>query len=315
MMSLARVTGIRSVDLGVRDLEASTAFFTSVWGLPEASRDRAARFLRGTGCEHHIVALHERQRSGLLAINFAASDCVAVDALHAKAAAAGIDILSAPGVLSGPAGGGYGFALSSPEGQTCTISAEVSTHAHTIDDPSRPERLSHAVLNAHAHAEQMSFYMDLLGFRLSDATDHMAFMRCSADHHSIAVARANGPSLNHMAFEMHDFDGLMRASGRMKANGFEIEWGVGRHGPGNNIFTYFVEPNGFVTEYTTGMEQIDEATYQAHDAAFWRAFPSRPCRWGVAMQMSQALKNAMLGKTVEERNLRCEEVMATRLNG
>ncbi len=35
---------------------------------------------------------------------------------------------------------------------------------------------------------------------------------------------------------------------------------VGRHGPGNNVFSYFIEPNGFVAEYTTELDQIDEAT-------------------------------------------------------
>ena len=51
----------------------------------------------------------------------------------------------------------------------------------------------------------------------------------------------------------------MRGAGRMKQQGFNVEWGVGRHGPGDNIFSYFIEPNGFVTEYTAEVEQIDEA--------------------------------------------------------
>ena len=78
----------------------------------------------------------------------------------------------------------------------------------------------------------------------------MDFVRCSADHHSIAMARGNGPALNHMAYEVASIDGLMRGAGRMKKHGFNVEWGVGRHGPGDNVFGYFVEPNGFVVEYT-----------------------------------------------------------------
>lgn len=313
-MAKHHVIGIRSIDLGVRDLAASAAFYENVWGLPEASRDGDSRYMRGTGREHHIIALHQRPRSGLISINFAAPDRAAVDALHAKVKALGVEIVAAPGALAKAAGGGYGFALRTPEGQTCSISAEVAPHASMIDDKSKPERLSHTVLNAHRRDEQMAFFSDVLGFRLSDTTDAMDFFRCSADHHSVALARSSGPSLNHMAFEMHDFDGLMFGAGRMKKSGYDIEWGVGRHGPGDNIFTYFVELNGFVTEYTTGMEQIDEATYKAHDAKFWRDFPNRPCRWGVATQMSQLAKNAMMGKEVEERNQRCEQVMAKTLN-
>ena len=65
-------------------------------------------------------------------------------------------------------------------------------------------------------------------------------------------------------------------SGRMKTSGFNVEWGIGRHGPGDNVFGYFVEPNGFVVEYTAEVEQVDEATYQARDAEYWRNFPMRP---------------------------------------
>ena len=52
-------------------------------------------------------------------------------------------------------------------------------------------------------------------------------------------------------------------------------WGVGRHGPGNNVFSYFVEPNGFVTEYTTEVEQVDD-TYVAHDAQWWTEHEAVP---------------------------------------
>ena len=67
-----------------------------------------------------------------------------------------------------------------------------------------------------------------------------------------------------MAYEVDNMDGLMRGAGRMKNHGFKVEWGVGRHGPGDNVFAYFVEPNGFVVEYTTEVQQVDEATYKAH---------------------------------------------------
>jgi catechol 2,3-dioxygenase len=177
-------------------------------------------------------------------------------------------------------------------------------------------KLSHVVLNSATLEEQTGFFMDLLGFRLSDTTDMMEFVRCSADHHSIAVARGEGPSLNHMAYEMANMDGLMRGAGRLKTSGFNSEWGVGRHGPGDNVFTYFVEPNGFVVEYTTEVQQVDESTYMANDAKYWREFPMRPCRWGMAGHPSNRLKAAFGGDTsvaYPEDGKRCEEIMAKTL--
>ena len=50
--------------------------------------------------------------------------------------------------------------------------------------------------------EQTRFFIDLLGFKLSDSTDMMDFVRCCADHHSIALAQRQGPFLNHMAYEV-----------------------------------------------------------------------------------------------------------------
>ena len=109
--------------------------------------------------------------------------------------------------------------------------------------------------------------MDVLGFKLSDSTHMMEFLRCSADHHSVAIFRNNGPSLNHVAYELPNMDGLMRGAGRVKQSGFDIEWGVGRHGPGSNVFSYFIEPNGFVAEYTTELDQLDDATHVPQDAS------------------------------------------------
>ena len=50
--------------------------------------------------------------------------------------------------------------------------------------------------------------------------------------------------LNHVAFLMPDLEAVMRGSGRMIDAGFPIAWGVGRHGPGDNVFAYFIDPVG-----------------------------------------------------------------------
>ena len=121
------------------------------------------------------------------------------------------------------------------------------------------------VLNSAEVEKQTAFFLDVLGFKWSDSTFMMDFVRCCSDHHSVAFARGNGPSLNHMAYEMPNIDGLMRGAGRVRKSGYEIMWGVGRHGPGSNVFSYFVEPNGFVTEYTTEVEQVGD-NYVGHDA-------------------------------------------------
>ena len=89
-------------------------------------------------------------------------------------------------------------------------------------------------------------------------------------------------------------------------------WGIGRHGPGNNVYSYFVEPNGFVTEYTTEVEQVGD-NYVGHDSDWWKAQNVFPCRWNMAGVPSPFARKAMGGELVEEENRRCEEVMAKAL--
>ncbi len=312
-MNNARIVGLRSIELGVPNLTQSVAFYRCVWGLEPVMNEGDTVHLRANGPEHHAVTLRERPKTGMLGVHFAAADRAAVDALHAKAKASGVNIVSAPADLPKSNGGGYGFKFTTPEGHVLNISADVARHPNTINDRSKPNKLSHVVLNSANIGQQTSFFIDTLGFRLSDQTDMMEFVRCSADHHSIAVAKADGPGLNHMAYEMANVDGLMRGAGRMKTSGFNVEWGLGRHGPGDNVFTYFIDPNGLVVEYTAEVEQIDESIYIPHDAKYWREFPNRPCRWNMAGQPSNRFKAAAHGDLSvadPQAGTRGEEIMA-----
>jgi catechol 2,3-dioxygenase len=311
-----RVSGICSVVLGVPDLEASLAFYRDIWGLHEVGRAAGTVFLRATGAEHHVLGLREQKRAGLAGISFAAPSADAVRGLHDRAMAAGARLLAAPAPLDAAAGGGFGFTVASPDGHALTIVADRAHLPAMPADPSRPRRLSHVVLNSAQMETERDFFLDVLGFRLSDRTDRMDFIRCATDHHAIALAHAQGPSINHVAYEMQDIDGLMRGAGRLRKAGFEMEWGLGRHGPGDNVFSYFIEPNGFASEYTTAMEQIPlDAAYAPHDAKYWREFEPRPCRWGMAMAPSPSMARAMAGELVAERNADCDTVISRALAG
>ena len=105
----------------------------------------------------------------------------------------------------------------------------------------------------------------------------LAFLNCNADHHSVALGDADNDALNHIAFLMPDLESVMRGGGRMKDAGHAIEWGPGRHGPGDNAFNYFIDPVGVVIEYTAEVEQIDDS-YRARtpDRLEVAARPRRP---------------------------------------
>lgn len=277
------VTGLRSIELGVTDMERSARFYSDPWGLfADGSFDDRLNLRAGDG--HIAVTLAKVDAPRLMSVTLTVKDVAALDELQGRAAAAGVAVSA----------GGRELVLQGPEDLQLKISADSEEARALPADRSKPITLTHVVLNSADVAAHLRLFIDVLGFRLSDSTDRMEFIRCGTDHHTVALAHSKGLSLNHAAFEMRDIDSLMYGVGRLIDHGCEVQWGLGRHGPGNNVFSYFIDPDGFVVEYTTEMEQVRES-YPAHDARYWSDFPRRPCRWGVARKPSDALMRAMDG--------------------
>jgi catechol 2,3-dioxygenase-like lactoylglutathione lyase family enzyme len=192
-------------------------------------------------------------------------------------------------------GGGEAVIVRDPQGRILRIVTGDARHGDTEGHRDSPIRLAHAVLNSHDVAAGLPFYENALGMKLSDRTRVMAFIRIPTqprgDHHSIALADADNDCLNHIAFVMPDLESVMRGGGRMKDAGYGIEWGPGRHGPGNNSFNYFVGPAGFVIEYTADVEQIDDS-YPVRGPEDWKWPAGRVDHWGISAPPSARLKEA-----------------------
>lgn len=112
-MTNPRVIGVRSVELGVPNLAKSMQFYRDVWGLTEVSAEAGVVYLRGTGLEHHVLALREQPEARLMAVHMAAPDRAAVEGLAKKAEAFGTKI-NGLSELPGQSGGGFGFRFSNP---------------------------------------------------------------------------------------------------------------------------------------------------------------------------------------------------------
>ena len=137
-MTNSRVTGVRSIELGVRDLHQSAEFYTKVWALEEVSADGDSIHFRATGGEHHVLTIRERPQASLLGVHFAAADRDAVDQLCAKAKGYGVALAGDPAPLDASAGGGYGFRFETPDGLPMTISSDSVQHPNVVLDRSRP---------------------------------------------------------------------------------------------------------------------------------------------------------------------------------
>lgn len=269
---------LRSVELALPQAPAAAEFLQNPWGLIAAGTHGGRLFFRGTGAHPYILSIAEAAAPAVCAIEFSGTpDEVA--AVQVRARAAGVPVqpfaeLDAPG-------GGAGCVIEGPERQKYRFIAEAAPVAELPPERDRPLQITHAVLNSVDVAACERFIADALGFQVSDRTKIMSFVRCNRKHHALAYAHSGVSSLNHIAFEMNDADGVMRGIGRMRDAGHDVVWGPGRHGPGNNVFGYFIAPFGGVIEYTAEVSEVGD-DYKVGSPEDWKWPPGRIDQWGIS---------------------------------
>lgn len=288
-----RLNQLRGIVMRAPGITETTPFYTEQWGLEVAHAGDGITYLRGTGEQPFIYGLKDDATYGIEYIHFGMRDRADVDTLYQQLERKGADLRGAPRDLDDPFGG-YGFEVADPDNRRLRITADIALRI-ADDVHAYPRKISHVVLNTPDMDGMQDWYETMLGFRTSDySADQMVFLRCGSDHHAIALVRAQYPSVNHVAFEMPGIDSFMRGIGRMKQKGQVPSWGPGRHGPGNNPFAYFVSPSGFVIEFTSEVQQIDEAT---HAPKVWsRTDPEAMDQWMTAGPPTPAQRAVMAGR-------------------
>ncbi len=285
-MSLHRLSRI---EIGVppRAIDATRAFYRD-FGLEESA---PGRFATADGGEQLAIGSAERRQ--LLALDIGVDD--ADDLGRAGASLAKLGIASEREVDSLRAREpqtGMRVALrveprvvqkSAPQlatngpGRVARFNAR-SAAALAAGTP-RPRRLSHVVTTSDDPAATRRFFVDGLGFRVSDEIPAIgaAFLRCSTDHHNLLVQPGPIAFLHHTAWEMADVDEVGAAAAAMvAADPARHCWGLGRHAIGSNYFWYLRDPAGNFAEYTSDLDVIsdDEAwkvasSLPAHGLAAW----------------------------------------------
>ena len=290
-MSSQWISALRSVALNLPEIAKAEKFYTEVWRLEVVARDGGAIYLRGTGADHHLLSLHQGgDVPQIRHITFRARSEAALKDVASATVAAGGSIAVPLGALEDPAGG-VGLTLRDQDGRLVQVVCNDKRHSDVLDTKDQPMRLAHVVVNAHDVPKSQRFFEQAMGFKLVDRTRIMAFMNCNSDHHSLAFGDTDNDALNHIAFVMPELDSVMRGGGRMKDAGHSIEWGPGRHGPGNNAFNYFIDPFGVVIEYTADVQQIDDS-YRVGTPEDWKWPAGRVDHWGISAPPSAKLKEA-----------------------
>jgi catechol 2,3-dioxygenase-like lactoylglutathione lyase family enzyme len=149
--------------------------------------------------------------------------------------------------------------------------------------------LGHAGLFVTDHKRSVEWYTKTLGVLLSDGV-HLGeektlvgFYRLNrgeewVDHHSIALFAGKEGGVQHISFEVQDFEAQVLAHEYLKKQGWDALWGVGRHELGSHIFDIWWDPNDIRFETFT---DTDLCTVEKPGEMF--AVAPTLTRWGADM--------------------------------
>ena len=170
--------------------------------------------------------------------------------------------------------------------------AEDERYSAIDNQPDRPSRIMHAVLNAIDKDATAEFYCTALGFTISNAVKVGTFLKCNEDHHALAFFRSEATTLNHIAFKMQDAAAVSRGAERMLSRGYSMGWGLGRHTI--EVYAYFEGPRRLPIEYITVVGEDWKADVSL---PHWDTFPERTPQLNAAMSrvpfQSGALEHAI----------------------
>lgn len=198
-------------------------------------------------------------------------DGAALDALAAKLDAANVRVTAEPKTLADARRVRTLISLHDPAGNRL----EVFYGAEIDDTPFVPGRsisgfrtgalgLGHVVLTVENIAAMLPFYVDLLGFRLSDHIERpfrAYFFHINPRHHSLALIETGKNGMHHLMVELFSLDDVGQAYDIALAEE-RVNVTLGRHT--NDFMTSFYArtPSSFMVECGWGGREVDPATWQ-----------------------------------------------------
>ena len=219
-------------------------------GTPE--RHGTGWLVRGPG-RRMIVA--KGPRNGLVHVGMGVRDPDAVAELRAHCEREGL----APRPFAGDLLSAGAFTVTDPDGNLLAFG-----HAPQ-DSPRKGLRgpLQHVTFATQDIARFERFYTDKLGFAVSDTVVRESdgkvmtvFMRSNHEHHTIGVFHQSRAGVDHHSYEAAEWGVLKDWCDRFAERHIKLDWGPGRHGPGNNLFAFITDPDGNWIEISAELEII-----------------------------------------------------------
>ncbi|MEX2547962.1 MAG: VOC family protein [Chloroflexota bacterium] len=121
--------------------------------------------------------------------------------------------------------------------------------------------MGHAVIGVTNYRECFDFYVNTLGFRVSDTfKNFIAFLHCNPRHHSLALVETDEPGLRHIMLETNTIDDVGTAMDIAQKRG-ELTRTLGRHTNDKAVSFYIETPGGWEIEYGWSGQQVDDEVW------------------------------------------------------
>ncbi len=260
------------------DMERAIAYYTKYLGLTEVQRDGKTAYL-ACPSDFHSVVLTEGSAPAVTKLTLQLAPDADLEAFAAETEKKGVKVRrrsdaapDTPVTLS----------VTDPSGlDVDLITTRVVTDARPKNPGVTPRKLGHTAFFTPDIQATVKFYTEILGFRVSDwIGDFFVFMRCNPDHHTVNFLSGPKRGLHHIAFELNDWNHVKEACDLLPDHNLDLIWGPGRHGPGHNIYTYHMNPDGFTIEMFTELDTMSNEENGYFDARPWhKDKPQRPKVW------------------------------------
>lgn len=264
------------------DLSAAVAHYTDVMGLTLVDSDKTSAYLT-TSVDHHNIVLRKGGAARCVALGFQVAPETDLSAYASQIE--GHSIKTKRLKDSQPT---IGEIVAFDDSKGTQI--EVFAKQQTISTPYAkagivPNKIGHVAYNVTDIEGAVKFYCDVLGFRVSDwMGDFFAFLRCSPDHHTINLVKAEKIKMHHVAFELRDWGHVKDACDRLFECRTPLVWGPVRHGIGHNISIYHRNADGQIMEHFCELDRVVESTGSFEPRPTHRDFPQKPKIWTEIME-------------------------------
>jgi len=246
-------------------------FGTGLVGLQAVERGNSLLAFRMDDRKQRIV-IDRAMPDGGRFFGWEVKDAADLDALAARLEQAGIEVMSEPRTRADARRVGGLISFADPEGNRL----EAFYGAEIDETPFRPGRsisgfrtgplgLGHAVLTVENIDPMMAFYVDLLGFGLSDYIEkpfRAYFFHVNARHHSLAMIETGKSGMHHLMVELFSLDDVGQAYDVALTQEDRVGVTLGRHT--NDFMTSFYckSPSSFMIECGWGGREIDPGNWQ-----------------------------------------------------